>query len=105
MNFYDENLCEDDQPLCDLFQSNIIEISELEDEVIIKYDQYKKKSKTKPDILTLALVAKHHSLWAEYIYNAARVLSEKIDCNEISCKNKKCLELGAGAGLPGQLYL
>lgn len=50
-------------------------------------------------ILTLLIeIWKHHSLWAEYVYNAARVLADMIDKNDqIKCQGKKCLELGAGA--------
>ena len=71
------------------------------------------------EVLRLALVAKHHSLWAEFIYNASRVLGDMIDFHtqnndllsvnddfnqfQIDCNGKTCLELGAGAGLPGVL--
>jgi hypothetical protein len=49
-------------------------------QVVIKYDDYERKAAQAlssssiigPSSLRLALVAKHHSLWAEYIYNAAR---------------------------------
>ena len=44
--------------------------------------------------LKLALVSQHHSLWAEYVYNAARVIADLIDKDIIPCKQKKCLELG-----------
>jgi hypothetical protein len=51
-----------------------------EDKVVIKYDTYERLNMssdyigTQPRSLKLALVAKHHSLWAEYVYNAARVV-------------------------------
>ena len=54
-----------------------------------------------PQQLTVSLVKKHHSLWGEYVYNAARVLADKMDSGEILVKDKRVLELGAGAGLPG----
>ena len=64
----------------------------------IKYDEYMRQG---GETLTLALVKKHHSLWAEFIYNAARILADRIDAGLIDCRGKHCLELGAGAGLPG----
>ena len=81
-----------------------------EKEILIKYDTYKRSlinataniyQLTQPSELKLALVQQHHSLWAEFIYNASRVLADKIERGEIVCYNKSCLELGAGAGLPG----
>lgn len=79
-------------------------------EVTIKYDDYHRLDKAKsPTSLSLALVSKHHSLWAEFIYNAARLLADLIDgtsfekLSSIDVSGKKCLELGAGAGLPGVL--
>ena len=81
-----------------------------EKEILIKYDTYKRSfinpntniyQLTEPSELKLALVQQHHSLWAEFIYNAARVLADMIEQGEIICYNKSCLELGAGAGLPG----
>jgi nicotinamide N-methyltransferase len=72
--------------------------------VVIKYDEYVRTISAPlygPATLRLALIAKHHSLWAEFVYNAARVLSDKIDAGEVSCRGKTVLELGAGAGLPG----
>ena len=81
-----------------------------ENEILIKYDTYKRSfinsntniyQLTEPSELKLALVQQHHSLWAEFIYNAARVLADMIEQGEIICYNKSCLELGAGAGLPG----
>lgn len=79
-----------------------------EDEIVLKYDTYERKcwkkfSKENSDglsILSLALISSHHSLWGEFIYNAARVLSDRIDSEEIDVIGKKCLELGAGCGLP-----
>lgn len=75
---------------------------EVHTSIEIKYDDYDRKVSSGDSIksLHLALVKRHHSLWAEYIYNAARVMTDMIDCNEINVKNMKCLELGAGAGLP-----
>jgi nicotinamide N-methyltransferase len=54
-----------------------------------------------PEQLTVSLVEKHHSLWGEFVYNAARVLADRLDAGEIYVKDKRVLELGAGAGLPG----
>lgn len=45
-------------------------------------------------LLRLALVSQHHSLWAEYVYNAARVLADRIDDGRIHCRRMRCLELG-----------
>jgi len=45
-------------------------------------------------LLRLALVSQHHSLWAEYVYNAARVLADRIDDGRIDCRRMRCLELG-----------
>lgn len=72
--------------------------------IIIKSDYYSRnfnRTESEPQELKLSLLKKHHSLWGEYIYNAARVLSDRIDAGLIDCKGKRCLELGAGAGLPG----
>ena len=72
--------------------------------VVIKYDTYERTPSASffgPTTLRLALIAKHHSLWAEFVYNAARVLADKIDAGDIACRCKAVLELGAGAGLPG----
>lgn len=71
----------------------------LEDIITLKFDTYRRNDEE----LKLALVSKHHSLWAEFVYNAARVLGDRINSGLINCKNLKCLELGAGAGLPGLL--
>lgn len=80
---------------------DINDVSKIE----IKYDTYTRHPAKNSDqlsikTLTLALVKRHHSLWAEYIYNAARILADYIDSHRINCRGKKCLELGAGAGLP-----
>jgi len=77
-------------------------------EVVLKWDQYKRTKETSslnegPSELNLALISKHHSLWAEFVYNAARVLADRIDLGLIITAGKRCLELGAGAGLPGRL--
>jgi len=45
-------------------------------------------------LLRLALVSQHHSLWAEYVYNAARVLADRINDGRIDCRRMRCLELG-----------
>ena len=75
------------------------------EKIEIKYDTYNRCTVPEygPTELKLALVKKHHSLWAEYIYNAARILADMIDNEIVFCKGKSCLELGAGAGLPGVL--
>ena len=82
----------------------------VDEQIIIKYDEYHRifgqfegKDRSQPEVLQLALVKKHHSLWAEFVYNAARVVSDKIDQSIITCSGRTCLELGAGAGLPGLL--
>jgi nicotinamide N-methyltransferase len=77
-----------------------------EEEMIIKHDTYEMVTPAgESKSFTLALTAKHHSLWAEFIYNASRILADLIiDVNHphhIPVAGKKCLELGAGAGLPG----
>ena len=75
-------------------------------DTVIKLDKYErlqidKDPRSHLSNIQLALVSKHHSLWAEYVYNASRILADYIDSGSISVKDKKCLELGAGAGLPG----
>jgi nicotinamide N-methyltransferase len=84
--------------------------SEDHNQVTLKYDSYVRQAQdVSPSTVQLALVSKHHSLWAEFVYNAARVLADLMDKHEALCaklgyidvRNKKCLELGAGAGLPG----
>ena len=103
---------DDDLILGALFvnENNSQDAENEEKEILIKYDIYKRSfinltynihQLTEPSELKLALVQQHHSLWAEFIYNAARVLADKIEQGEIVCYNKSCLELGAGAGLPG----
>lgn len=88
-----------------------------QEEITIKYDTYFRKHKftekiedvPEQNIVKLALTSRHHSLWAEFVYNAARVLADLIDDNphissnlpRINVQGKSCLELGAGAGLPG----
>eukprot|EP00981_Chlorochromonas_danica_P010628 scaffold3290_cov165-Ochromonas_danica.AAC.71 len=93
----------------------------------LKYDSYSlekhflasQSPTTTTSTLNLALLDQHHSLWAEFIYNAARVLcdimvgsgGETIVFNSSSLtvglppividRQDRCLELGAGAGLPG----
>eukprot|EP01035_Chromulina_nebulosa_P026534 gene26534-34745_t len=85
-------------------------VTETDDEssndIVIKLDKYErlqmdKDSRLNLSSIQLALVSKHHSLWAEYVYNASRILADYIDNGSISVQGKKCLELGAGAGLPG----
>lgn len=49
--------------------------------------------------LNLQLTAEH-SLWAHKLWNAAKVLSDKMFNGEISVIGKRVLELGAGTGLP-----
>lgn len=41
-----------------------------------------------------------HSLWAHKLWNAAKVLADKICKKEIDVNGKRVLELGAGASLP-----
>ena len=87
------------------------------EQITLKYDTYFRKhpisakiEDVEPEnVIKLALTSRHHSLWAEFVYNAARVLADLIDNNphissslpRIQVKGKRCLELGAGAGLPG----
>ena len=76
--------------------------SDDEDEEVdeIKYDTYQRPCGKEE--LSLALVKRHHSLWGEFIYNAARVVADYIDTGRIKIdKGCSVLELGAGAGLPG----
>lgn len=91
-------------------------------ELKLKYDVYVRHSEPKDprlplddgltnasSIIKMALIARHHSLWAEYVYNAARVVADLMDNSpfvsaalpRIDVSGKTCLELGAGAGLPG----
>ena len=73
----------------------------MEEVAVIKYDKYERTVKgEKAESLTLALVQKHHSLWGEYIYNAARVLADLCEEGSIDIRGKSVVELGAGAGLP-----
>jgi nicotinamide N-methyltransferase len=88
------------------FMRNSDSSEEERNRVVIKYDSYDavmEEGDTKS--FSLALTAKHHSLWAEFIYNASRILADmmlnKNHPHFIDVKGKKCLELGAGAGLPG----
>ena len=67
----------------------------------IKHDTYSRLGDNEPRDLRLALLKKHHSLWGEFIYNAARVMSDRVDKGEIKVAGRRVLELGAGAGLPG----
>ena len=87
-----------------LFGGQEEEEEEEEEEPEIWHDEYTRtgSSKHAPELikLKLALVKKHHSLWGEYVYNAARVVSDYIDNGTIPVLNKTVLELGAGAGLP-----
>ena len=86
-----------------------------EDPITLKYDTYLRtcgksssssssssipateaaqKEEEEDQLLRLALVSQHHSLWAEYVYNAARVLADRIDDGRIDCRRMRCLELG-----------
>lgn len=83
---------------------NIRKSFNIPNEIMIKFDSYVRiVSDKSPQELKLALVKKHHSLWAEFVYNASRVLADYIDTKKIDCENKNVLELGAGAGLPGMI--
>lgn len=53
-----------------------------------------------PRELSLALVQSHHSLWGEYVYNAARWMADLIDDRSLAVRGRHVCELGAGAGLP-----
>ncbi len=44
-------------------------------------------------------LAAEHPLWGHVLWNASRVLLNKIDAGELSVQGKRVLELGAGAGL------
>ena len=56
--------------------------------------QEEEEEEEEEELLHLALVSQHHSLWAEYVYNAARVLADRIDDGRIDCRRMRCLELG-----------
>jgi len=87
---------EDDDVKC------IKQLFNVPNHITLKFDSYTRViDDVHPKELKLALVKKHHSLWAEFVYNASRVLADYIDTKKIICKGKCCLELGAGAGLPG----
>jgi len=96
---------ESDEGMTGMFMQN----EEEEEKITLKYDVYHRSNAPEFPSVSLALVSKHHSLWAEFVYNAARVVADLMDHNEalieklcaIDVKDKKCLELGAGAGLPG----
>lgn len=89
---------EEELPLGSIFVNAAgMEDEEEEEKVVVKYDEYMRKDGS---LLSLALVKKHHSLWGEYIYNAARVISDCIENGVMDVKGKSVLELGAGAGLP-----
>lgn len=95
---------EGEEGLCGLFGVEEEHESNEAEEFTVKYDHYDRQSmRFAPQLssLRLALVKKHHSLWGEYIYNAARVVADYIENNKIDVKGKNVLELGAGAGLPG----
>ena len=47
------------------------------------------------------LIASHHSLWGEHLWNASIVLADIYDEPEFVLEGKHVMELGAGAGLPG----
>lgn len=83
---------------------------ESEEEIVgVKYDTYEYILRGEKNSVSLALVSKHHSLWAEYIYNASRIIADLMidhvndpsNPHSINVHGLKCLELGAGAGLPG----
>jgi len=98
---YDDD--EDDGELGLLFP----EVPRVDHGFTIKTDSYVRSCAVhqrhvgQPKELTLSLLKKHHSLWGEYVYNAARVIADRLDSGEIDVKGKRVLELGAGAGLPG----
>jgi EEF1A N-terminal glycine/lysine methyltransferase len=52
-----------------------------------------------PRTLKLRLIGQH-PLWAHYLWNASKVLSDYFDLNAEVVLGKKVLELGAGAALP-----
>lgn len=56
-----------------------------------------------PEVLHLALIKNHHSLWGELLWNAAKTLAAAIDRQVIQCEDMHCLELGAGAALPSMV--
>ena len=49
--------------------------------------------------LNIRLIGKH-PLWAHYLWNAAKVLSDYFDMNPKDIRGKNVLELGAGGALP-----
>eukprot|EP00898_Chlorokybus_atmophyticus_P000750 jgi/Chlat1/1676/Chrsp127S01914 len=52
-----------------------------------------------PPRVRLGLTHKH-SLWGHQVWNAARVIADRVESGQLSSKGKRILELGAGAGLP-----
>eukprot|EP00903_Cladosiphon_okamuranus_P011357 g10705.t1 len=53
-----------------------------------------------PPTLRLSLISSRHSLWGHRLWNAALLLAEMVDKDELVVEGKSVLELGAGAGLP-----
>jgi nicotinamide N-methyltransferase len=93
---------DDNYDLEHLFQRDDFS-SEAEQEHVessFKFDYYERQG---GPTLKLALVKQHHSLWAEFIYNAARVIADMIEKKHEAVEDlsgKSWLELGSGAGLP-----
>ncbi|RYH31480.1 hypothetical protein EON65_02475 [archaeon] len=123
--FYIEEMAdEEEEQLQSLFgvNSDDEDCSDNDMNITLKYDSYSLSNHCalekvgNTNVLQLALLNKHHSLWAEFIYNAARLMADIIVLPQADGSNSaienalppiviessdNCLELGAGAGLPG----
>lgn len=62
-----------------------------------KMIEYKRKETG--EVWSVALV-NHHPLWANYLWNGAHWMSDRIDSRPDTVKGRSVVELGAGAGLP-----
>ena len=78
------------------------EEEEEDQEVKTTTDSYqRKRPAADPCEITVHLIASHHSLWGEHLWNASIVLADIYDEPEFVLEGKHVMELGAGAGLPG----
>jgi hypothetical protein len=95
-SFEDDDAIEED-PITlkyDTYLRTRVKISSSSSGIIPATASAQEEKKEKDQLLRLALVSQHHSLWAEYVYNAARVLADRIDDGRIDCRHMRCLELG-----------
>lgn len=54
---------------------------------------------SRPSNLRIRLIGKH-PLWAHYLWNASKVMSDYFDLNPEVVRGQTVLELGAGGALP-----